>query len=55
MFIHYNGINHYNTFVPKAYPVAVKKPAVTQSKPTGQPAFSMGGMFAGFDDGALPT
>ncbi len=46
IFIHYNGINHYNTFVPKAWPAATAKPI---SKPNGVSA--MGGMFAGLDDG----
>jgi hypothetical protein len=36
VFIHYNGINHYNTFVPKAYPVSVQKQAAKPvAKPTG--------------------
>jgi len=46
IFIHYNGINHYNTFVPKAWPAAPTKPI---GKSNGVSA--MGGMFAGLDDG----
>lgn len=52
VFIHYNGINHYNTFVPKAYPVSVQKQA---AKPVAKPTGMMAGMFAGFEDGSLPT
>ena len=44
IFIHYNGINHYNTFVPKAWPAATAKPVTKQ---TGKG--SMSGMFAGLE------
>lgn len=49
IFVHYNGINHYNVFVPKAWPAATTKPVTKQSGMGG-----MAGMFAGLEDDLLP-
>ena len=50
IFVHYNGINHYNCFVPKAYP---KQQPIAAKSAGG----AFGGMFAGLDDApvAPPT
>ena len=32
IFVHYNGINHYNVFVPKAYPKRVAEPESDEGK-----------------------